>query len=255
MAGDWIKFDTSTPDKPEVWQIAARTEMDPDAVIGKLLRVWTWFDEQSEDGNAPSVTKMLLDRKVGVTGFCDAMVQAGWMIDDGKIISLPNFTRHNGKTAKNRSLTARRVSKHKESSNAKGNAPSVNNALPREEKRREEVLSPDGDTSPSGSDSGPPSCPHEEIINLYHEILPELPRVAEWNDTRRSFLRSRWREKRDRQTLDWWRKYFQFVRECPFLLGDVPGRGDSPPFCANLEWLVRPKNFVKVLEGHYARGE
>ena len=138
MAGDWIKFETATPDKPEVWQIASELQIDPDAVVGKLLRVWAWFDSHTEEGNAPSVTKTLLDRNVAVAGFCDAMVSAGWMQDDGETITLPNFHAHNGKTAKNRALTAKRVAKSKRESNDKGNGDGVTRALPREEKRREE---------------------------------------------------------------------------------------------------------------------
>ncbi len=141
MAGDWIKFELATPDKPEVCQIADMANIDLDAVVGKLLRVWGWFDQQTSDGNAPSVTKKLLDRLVGVTGFCDCMVAVDWMMDDGTTNSLPNFDRHNGKTAKNRALTAKRVASHKSGNakgNDKGNAASVTepqaDALPREEK-------------------------------------------------------------------------------------------------------------------------
>ena len=141
MAGNWIKFDTSTSDKPEVWAIAESLGIDPDAVVGKLLRVWAWFDDQTEKGNAPIVTRALLDRKVGVTGFVTAMVAAGWMVETDGLLTLPNFDRHNGQTAKNRILTAKRVAAHKKSNaggNAKGNAAIVTGALPREEKRREE---------------------------------------------------------------------------------------------------------------------
>ena len=141
MAGNWIKFDTSTSDKPEVWAIAESLGIDPDAVVGKLLRVWAWFDDQTEKGNAPIVTRALLDRKVGVTGFVTAMVQAGWMVETDGLLTLPNFDRHNGQTAKNRVLTAKRVATHKKGNaegNAKGNAPIVTRALPKEEKRREE---------------------------------------------------------------------------------------------------------------------
>jgi hypothetical protein len=141
MAGNWIKFDTSTSDKPEVWAIAESLGIDPDAVVGKLLRVWAWFDDQTEKGNAPIVTRALLDRKVGVTGFVTAMVQAGWMVETDGLLTLPNFDRHNGQTAKNRVLTAKRVATHKKGNadgNAKGNAAIVTRALPKEEKRREE---------------------------------------------------------------------------------------------------------------------
>ncbi|SDS20120.1 hypothetical protein SAMN05216421_1087 [Halopseudomonas xinjiangensis] len=140
MAGDWIKFEMATLDKPEVCQIADMADIDVDAVVGKLLRVWTWFDQQTAEGNAPSVTKRLLDRLVGVTGFCEHMKAVGWMHEAEGVISLPNFARHNGKTAKNRAQTAKRVSQHK-TGNAKGNGGSVTkseeNALPREEKRRD----------------------------------------------------------------------------------------------------------------------
>ena len=136
MAGDWIKFEICTPDKPEVWAIAEALDIDPDAVVGKLLRVWSWFDSQSEKGNAPSVTKKLLNRLVGVNTFCECVIKAGWMREKDGVLTLPNFDRHNGKTAKNRALTAKRVAKHK------GNAKVTVAALPREEKRREENKPP-----------------------------------------------------------------------------------------------------------------
>ncbi|NWA30078.1 hypothetical protein HX817_00900 [Pseudomonas sp. C6002] len=137
MAGDWIKFELTTLDKPEVCQIADLADIDPDAVVGKLMRVWGWFDQQTENGNAPSVSKKLLDRLVGVTGFCEHMKSVHWMLEAEGVISLPHFDRHNGKTAKNRLLTAKRVANHK-AGNAKGNAANVSGALPKEEKRRED---------------------------------------------------------------------------------------------------------------------
>lgn len=138
MAGDWLKFETATLDKPEVWAIAQDLNIDPDAVIGKLLRVWSWFDQQSTIGNAPSVTKALLDRCAGVTGFCDSVIKAGWMIDDGRFLSLPNFERHNGTTAKTRAQTGKRVKNHRAKDDSQCNATSVTKALP--EKRREEKI-------------------------------------------------------------------------------------------------------------------
>lgn len=141
MAGDWIKFELTTLDKPEVCQIADLADIDPDAVVGKLMRVWGWFDQQTEKGNAPSVSKKLLDRLVGVTGFCEHMKSVAWMIESEGVISLPHFDRHNGKTAKNRLLTAKRVANHK-AGNGKSNAPSVSDALPKEDvEKNKEPLS------------------------------------------------------------------------------------------------------------------
>lgn len=68
MAGDWLKMEKSTPDKPEVFAIAAEVGIDPDAVVGKLLRIWSWFDTHTGNGNADRVTPALLDRIAGVPG-------------------------------------------------------------------------------------------------------------------------------------------------------------------------------------------
>lgn len=146
MSGDWIKMEVNLPEKPEVWQIAGLVGIDPDAVVGKLVKVWRWFDAHTENGNARSVTYALVDSLVGVTGFAEAMALCQWLEQDGAVLRLPNFDRHNGKTAKNRALTAKRVAKSKDKSNAEGNAKgngvSVTGALPREEKRREEKEAP-----------------------------------------------------------------------------------------------------------------
>jgi len=105
--------------------------------------------------------------------------------------------------------------------------------------------------SPTGLSAEPPSCPHEAIIALYHEVLPELDRVRVWHDRRRKSLQARWREDTDRQDLGWWRDFFVYVRRCPFLMGDVPASDGRHPFSASLEWLLLPTNFAKVIEGRY----
>lgn len=98
------------------------------------------------------------------------------------------------------------------------------------------------------------NCPHLKIIDLYHQILPELRRIRSWNATRQGFLRSRWREvgldglKMD--SLGAWEKFFKYVHQSPFLIGLVD-RSGSKTFQADLEWLVRPNNFQKVIEGKY----
>ena len=89
-------------------------------------------------------------------------------------------------------------------------------------------------------------CPHAEIISAYHELLPTMPAVREWTDTRKSLLRSRWREKAERQSVDWWRGFFADVSKSDFLCG----RTDKP-FTCSLEWMLKPTNFTKIIEGFY----
>lgn len=138
MAGEWLKFECSLPEKPETLALTVAMGWDdPDLTVGKLMRLFRWFDQQTTDGNAPSVTPALLDRIIGVTGFTSAVAKVGWIVISDAGISLHNFDRHNGVTAKGRAQTAKRVANHR--SNADGNASTVTPALAREEKRREEV--------------------------------------------------------------------------------------------------------------------
>lgn len=272
MAGEWLKFEANTPEKPEVLAITiAMGWDDPDLTVGKLMRVWRWFDQQTVNGNAPSVTAALLDRLLGVSGLCQAMANVGWLVIDDHGLTLPNFDRHNGKTAKDRALTAKRVATHK--SNGKGNAAIVSDALPREEKRREEdkeaIASSSASAQPTCDDEpddGVPPCPFDPLIDLYEAALPVLPTV------RRSLfakgangkaLRARWRwvmtakhERGERKgeriaaTVDegkaWFGRYFDYVAESDFL----SGRSGKFQAC-DLGWLVTAANFEKVLSGKY----
>lgn len=139
MAGDWIKLQKDTPDKPEVLAMAARLNLDPDAVVGKLVRIWSWFDTHTVDGHASCVTFALLDRLTGVTGFAEQLALVGWLHQSGHGLMLPNFDYHNGETSKKRALASNRQQKKRETSrtsHANSHASSVTKALP--EKRREE---------------------------------------------------------------------------------------------------------------------
>lgn len=100
---------------------------------------------------------------------------------------------------------------------------------------------------------GPPPCPHMRIIELFHEVLPELPAVCAWNETRQRKLGARWKERAEQQDLAWWKSFFEAVREMPWLMGQRNGR-DGRPFKCTLEWLVSPTNFAKVIEGFYVDG-
>lgn len=95
-------------------------------------------------------------------------------------------------------------------------------------------------------------CPHQAIIDLYHQTIPMGRQVRIWSDTRKAKLRSRWKEDPKRQSLEWWGKFFGYIAESDFLTGKTSTTGRQP-FELDLEWIVTPSNFVKILEGKYHR--
>lgn len=102
-----------------------------------------------------------------------------------------------------------------------------------------------------------PHCPQTEIVQLFKEVLPELPQARTWDNDRQKSLRARWVDVCVRknfttkeQGMAWFKMFFQYVRESDFLMGKVPGHGDRT-FTANLPWLIGRQNFAKVLDGNY----
>lgn len=155
MAGDWIKLEHTTPDKPEVYRMADSLKIDPDAVVGKLARMWIWADLQSVNGNSIDVTDSTIDRITACTGFSAALRSVGWLDSRSDGILLPNFTRHNGQTAKVRADTYRRVSNHRKKSNAESVTDPLQNCYQSKEeetelennKEKKEIKNPSAFTS------------------------------------------------------------------------------------------------------------
>ena len=114
---DWIKVETISSQKIEVLTMADILDMDEHMVFGKLVILWCWADANTVDGNAQNVTKRMIDRVACSTGFADAMLdeRVGWLKqDENGNLSFSNFERHNGKGAKKRATTARRVKEYRE---------------------------------------------------------------------------------------------------------------------------------------------
>jgi len=116
----------------------------------------------------------------------------------------------------------------------------------RERKELKAHVLGDADDHPQ-SRPAKPDCPHQEIIALYHEVLPQCPQIRDWTPARATQLRARWNEDESRQNLDYWRRFFEYVASCDFLVG----RAGKSPFFADLEWMTKSANFTKIREQKY----
>jgi hypothetical protein len=110
---EWIKLETGTPDKPEIFELATLLNIEADAVLGKMMRVWTWFNAHTQKGSVPESVIPLLDRLTACSGFSEALLKVGWLTRKNGTVVLVNFDRHNGKEAKSRGLSAKRSSAHR----------------------------------------------------------------------------------------------------------------------------------------------
>ncbi len=113
MAGDWLKVEKDTPEKPEVYRIAEQLGISQAEAFLACFRVWCWADGQSEDGLV-RVSATAIDTNARVPNFSQALREVGWLNLRTGSVELPNFVRHMGQSAKRRCLdTVRKMSARK----------------------------------------------------------------------------------------------------------------------------------------------
>jgi hypothetical protein len=131
------------------------------------------------------------------------------------------------------------------SNNADINSESENNnsQKKRKEIKEKEITSEDKSSCHLDGDE-PPSDPrisYTEFIEGFNKICTRLPKVQMITEKRRGFINARLKEHGRERIFE----MFQKANLSDFLAGQT---GD---WMADFDWLMRPNNFVKVLEGKY----
>lgn len=155
MAGDWIKIRIDLNDDPNVYILSDALGLEVPTVVGHLVVFWGWMDRHTPDGKGLNLTENVIDKKIGVVGFAAALRSVGWLEGENMSLTIPNFERHNGMSAKARALEAeakrlRRNEKSEKLAQSEGSKKSsvenvrqpsdknIEKCPTREEKRREE---------------------------------------------------------------------------------------------------------------------
>lgn len=94
--------------------------------------------------------------------------------------------------------------------------------------------------------------PYDEIVDLYHSICKSLPRIRALTEARKAQIRARWNENPD---FEFWREFFERVENSDFLTGKVDRHDERKPFIADLQWITKQENQLKILEGKYDNRE
>ena len=83
---------------------------------------------------------------------------------------------------------------------------------------------------------------YQEIVDSYHELCPDLPKVTKLSDARRKAIRARLRT----YSVEDLKKAFAMVEASDFLRGKN-GRNWSATF----DWILKDTNLAKILDGNY----
>lgn len=139
MAGDWIKMRIDLQTHPKVVRIMSATRPNKFQVIGGLHAVWSIFDTHSEDGFLRGYTLEMLDNVISWEGFSRAMSDVDWLEEVEGGLKMPEFSEHNGKSAKRRAedMKRKRVSRNSPKSVRKTSAKKKTESGPEKEKDKE----------------------------------------------------------------------------------------------------------------------
>lgn len=106
-----------------------------------------------------------------------------------------------------------------------------------------------------------PTCQTQNLIDLYHEVLPELPAVRLLNDQRRKAISNFWKWVLTSKRSDgepratnadeakaWCREYFKRARNNDFLMGRTTQRGEHANWTCDFDFLLTEKGKKHVIE-------
>lgn len=106
-----------------------------------------------------------------------------------------------------------------------------------------------------------PACPSGEIVALYHEVLPELPRCRLMPEKRVRAIRKAWawvltsvkpdgsRRACDAdQALTWFRAYFTRARDNDFLMGRTSRSAGHEGWRCDFDFLLTDRGIKQVVE-------
>jgi uncharacterized protein YdaU (DUF1376 family) len=88
---------------------------------------------------------------------------------------------------------------------------------------------------------------YDEVMRIFNAVCPQLPEVKKMTDTRKAAVRGRAKE----WGLESIGAVFQLTAESRFLNGET-GRGE---WKADFDWIMKPANFIKILEGNYRNSD
>lgn len=103
-------------------------------------------------------------------------------------------------------------------------------------------------STPGGDDAAPAGerIPYKAIVDAYHELLPDLPKVKMLSAKRKAHMRQRHLSIMER-SIEIWRQYFEYVGKSDFLMGRV----DDSTWRAHFDFLISERGTVGVYEGKY----
>lgn len=278
MAGgiDWFRWHHGSVTDPKFQLVARRAS----ATVAEVIAMWACLLEAASSSVERGLTGPLdfeaLDCALGLQdgragAIFQAMRERGLVDDQGWVAAWekrqPKRERSDEQASTDRVRAFRERKRCETPRNASPNietsvAADGGSETPRGEERREElsIEEPYGSSRRRPVAVDVPPCPQDQIVALYHDRLPELPRVKLTTDKRQKAARDFWRwvftaKRADGQpratganeAMEWIADYFDHASGNDFLMGRKPSRGHEA-WRADFDFLLSERGRKHVIE-------
>lgn len=216
----------------------------------------------------PNLARMVGETLEVVQGWLDELQEAGVydLAEDGAIYSrrmirdenLRKIRAEGGKLGGNPALTK---------------ADKDNGKVNLEDKQKPTPSSSSSSSSSNTSNKGAnapmaatalPPCPQQDLLNLYRKHLPNLTQPRIWDGSRAASLRQRWQQcarpsagafgggyETTEKGIEFWDSFFGYIANDTTLAKGFESQGRV--WRPDLEWICKPANFAKIVDGKYAK--
>ena len=104
----------------------------------------------------------------------------------------------------------------------------------------------DNNSLSSSDDDKRTAFDYKSVIDLFHRVCVSLPKVKKLTDSRKRSIRKAAKELEELDSS--FESLFGCVEQSDFLTGRKGGKGFG------FDWILTPKNLVKIIEGNYNNG-
>ena len=108
MAGEWIPIDCNLGTKPEVLELVDVTGVPVEAVVYRLIQLWSWAAMNTADGVLRATPRRLAALAGGDEQFWLAVEQVGWVTFLNGTVEIVGWDKRFSQAAKARAMHAKR---------------------------------------------------------------------------------------------------------------------------------------------------
>jgi len=282
----WIQLHQTLPKNKKTMKLKRFLKIKTPQAIGHLCMLWLWAIDNSNEGDLSEFESSDISEVCEWTknpdDFISALIESGFLTPDlkinnweeyiGKLLSLRETKKEQAKERQKRyrdkqkntsdgdseNNTMRNV--HVTQSNANvthnnsvSNAPIDKSRVDKSRVDKSRVEYNEGDNARDDNENdvsrqaepAPPS-PYNEIMNTYNSICTSYPKIITVNSNRRTTLKNLIKA----YSLEKIQEVFAKAEKSNFIKGE-----NERQWQATFDWIIKPANFIKILEGNYDNKE